>query len=335
MSIENTLVDVSLHLTNDWIGKNISDEVASIATQNLKDNGFFFIEETGLYYDSNQNCYYCPQSKLYYYVDLEEYYFYDEGSESLKLYSSSSTADTKIKTEEIISEYAEPGSEEELEAPCLRMVVMYSGSAEVVVGTSFVVTCYGASLGREGPHLEISLPDELISKFHSKVHYSVFRGKFNYKIEDVGSKNGTYLDGVKIEPGVLVPLEHGSKITVGSTRLLCHIHRMYQGCLECSLTTSTEKQTVNKQTTLFEKYKYELSCLKNKYGFRNFITIRIPGEYLDRAKERRFSKGSFSHYEKTDASSIDIPIRQDNKGYVLLKKMGWMEDQALGKSIQE
>lgn len=62
-------------------------------------------------------------------------------------------------------------------------------------------------------------------------------GRGHYIVKDKGSTNGTFLDNKKLskhssssEPRHLV---HGSELTVGDTKLLCHIHDGMETCNLC------------------------------------------------------------------------------------------------------
>lgn len=62
-------------------------------------------------------------------------------------------------------------------------------------------------------------------------------GRGHYIVKDKGSTNGTFLDGKKLskhssssEPRHLV---HGSELTIGDTKFLCHIHDGMETCNLC------------------------------------------------------------------------------------------------------
>jgi len=62
-------------------------------------------------------------------------------------------------------------------------------------------------------------------------------GRGHYIVKDKGSTNGTFLDGKKLpkhssssEPRHIV---HGSELTVGDTKFLCHIHDGMETCNLC------------------------------------------------------------------------------------------------------
>jgi transcriptional regulator with PAS, ATPase and Fis domain len=68
-------------------------------------------------------------------------------------------------------------------------------------------------LGRD-PEAELSLPDDGVSRLHAAV---VLQGT-GYALEDAGSKNGTYLNGIRVaSPAVL---SHGDELRLGTTVLV-------------------------------------------------------------------------------------------------------------------
>ena len=62
---------------------------------------------------------------------------------------------------------------------------------------------------------DVFLNDFTVSKLHAKIRYDA--KLTTYHLEDGGSSNGTYLNGLRIEPGQLVPLQNMD--TVGFGRL--------------------------------------------------------------------------------------------------------------------
>ena len=67
----------------------------------------------------------------------------------------------------------------------------------------------------------ISLPhDEFISGHHCRFSIQARDGKLTLCVEDLGSRNGTYVDGTPLKQGEVVALEHGSRIELGHTLLI-------------------------------------------------------------------------------------------------------------------
>jgi len=77
-------------------------------------------------------------------------------------------------------------------------------------------------------------------QFHAEISFvgNVNKvGRGHYIVKDKGSTNGTFLDGKKLpkhssssEPRHIV---HGSELSVGDTKFLCHIHDGMETCYLC------------------------------------------------------------------------------------------------------
>ncbi len=78
----------------------------------------------------------------------------------------------------------------------------------------------GDVLGRE-TDVDISLPyDEYLSSEHCRFTVGEEAGRTILYIEDLGSRNGTHINGFHLEAGRLFGLEHGDRVHVGSTILI-------------------------------------------------------------------------------------------------------------------
>lgn len=59
----------------------------------------------------------------------------------------------------------------------------------------------------------------------------------NYTLTDLGSRNGTYVDGKRLSNALQEsepePLLHDCSVRVGGTVLLCHIHPGRETCSQC------------------------------------------------------------------------------------------------------
>lgn len=65
---------------------------------------------------------------------------------------------------------------------------------------------------------ELVIPDATISE----VHAFILRAEDGYQIQDTGSRNGTWVDDVRVEPqgrGAPVPLSSGARLRLGSVKL--------------------------------------------------------------------------------------------------------------------
>ena len=77
----------------------------------------------------------------------------------------------------------------------------------------------GDILGRS--EADINLPeDDYISGQHCSFSVKTVAGQSTLFIEDLGSRNGTFVNKAQIKKGQLTPLDHGSRIQVGSTTLI-------------------------------------------------------------------------------------------------------------------
>jgi pSer/pThr/pTyr-binding forkhead associated (FHA) protein len=100
-----------------------------------------------------------------------------------------------------------------------------SGSALLVVrrgpnvGARFLLDADVTTVGRH-PDADIFLDDVTVSRRHAEFHRS---GK-SFQVKDLGSLNGTYFDGVRIEGAA--GLRDGSEVQVGKFRLTFYPSRV-------------------------------------------------------------------------------------------------------------
>ncbi|XP_034946602.1 angiogenic factor with G patch and FHA domains 1 isoform X1 [Chelonus insularis] len=221
--------------------------------------------------------------------------------------------------------------------PCMRIIVKETNLQLLKIGSLFIITFTGGSLGREGDH-SVLIPDINISKHHAKFQYD--QDKRQYEIIDLGSRNGTYVNGKRLsvakqesEPLAII---HGSIVQVGNTKLLCHVHNGYETCGHCEPgLVQQSSDTTGDIISIKSQHKSELKRLKNKFGVDKDNTLtasQVAPGYHDRAQARRECVGSSDHNVKTQQSSVEMSIAKDNKGFKLLSKMGWLEGQSIGKS---
>ncbi|KAE9552878.1 hypothetical protein FO519_003905 [Halicephalobus sp. NKZ332] len=165
-------------------------------------------------------------------------------------------------------------------------------------------------------------------------------------------------------------LKHGDIMLIGDNRISVHIHKGMNTCNECepgilmkeaeALASQTKQVVRSRESSRREV----LSNLKRKYGLdKSASAFGKDNDYQDRAKVRRKlvgseidlpkqkTKTSESIYDNCAAAPIpgakvdtvelklkpkkeEIPISEDNKGFKLLKSMGWSEGKGLGKAEQ-
>ena len=100
-----------------------------------------------------------------------------------------------------------------------------SGSALLVVrrgpnvGARFLLDADLTTVGRH-PEADIFLDDVTVSRRHAEF----LRNGTHFDVKDLGSLNGTYLDGARISG--TVPLHDGSEVQVGKFRLTFYASRV-------------------------------------------------------------------------------------------------------------
>ncbi|XP_058807942.1 angiogenic factor with G patch and FHA domains 1-like [Phymastichus coffea] len=221
--------------------------------------------------------------------------------------------------------------------PCMRIIVKETQISKLKIGTLFLVTCIGGSIGREGDH-PVLLRDINISKYHAKLQYNA--EKRLYEIIDLGSRNGTLVNGKRIsaakQESEAMEIVHGAIIQLGSTKLLCHIHKGSETCGHCEpglLQTTISAEPTYRSTKA--EHESERKRIKQKYGLEEDNideASRVAMGYQDRAQSRRNNVGSTCQFAKTQQSSLNESISKDNPGFKMLAKMGWTEGTSLGKS---
>ena len=81
------------------------------------------------------------------------------------------------------------------------------------VGRTFRVDRPSAAMGRHSGQNDIVLDDPYISSKHAKVVFNSGR----FFLEDLGSTNKTFVNGVALVPGKAVALSDGMEFTLGKT----------------------------------------------------------------------------------------------------------------------
>lgn len=76
-------------------------------------------------------------------------------------------------------------------------------------------------LGRKaGPCAEQLAPQRFVSGKHAQLHFQAAKG---WCIEDLGSTNGTFIDGTQLKPGLLYPLHDGTKVALADIEFTAEI----------------------------------------------------------------------------------------------------------------
>lgn len=89
-------------------------------------------------------------------------------------------------------------------------VIVEEGGAE-----RFCITADAITLGRDGDgDLCLLIKDRI---FVSRRHCCIFKSADGYEVEDLFSKNGTYLNGIRLTPHAGTVLRSGSILTLGSS----------------------------------------------------------------------------------------------------------------------
>lgn len=198
--------------------------------------------------------------------------------------------------------------------PCMRIMVEETNVDKLKVGSLFVITCKGGTMGREGDHA-VLIPDINVSKHHAKF---VFNPETSlYYITDLGSRNGTWLDGERLSAALqeseTFEINHGAVIQIGSTKLLCHIHIGRDTCSSCEpgLFQQTLSMPFWDSGSKSFEYREQLQNLKKKFGVDNVSQdlYNVPG-YEDRAEMRRTAVGSSHSSEKTQTASISELVKR-------------------------
>ncbi|GLV43490.1 uncharacterized protein CBL_04032 [Carabus blaptoides fortunei] len=348
--------------------KSVTEEIKEAAENALLQTGFVYEATSGMYYDYNTGYYYNAELGLYYDGNSGTYMVYNSETKSYDYHSQVDVVSTKpLQAEQNtkrkkqlkhkkVKHYSVDGllrnfSQLSIDQsrtnaleltkswpPCMRIILKETMIEKLKIGSLYIITCDGGTLGREGDH-SIIIPDINVSKVHAKITFDKDSDK--YVIVDLGSQNGTILNGKRIssakqtsEPQEIV---HGSIIQLGTTKLLCHIHDGQKTCGHCEpgliqVENNVQEIKIIKPAKKSTQYKKELRRLKKKFGLETQDnSSEASSEYVNRAKERRDQFGSHNDHEKTQVASVDQSIAADNKGFKMLSKMGWLEGQALGK----
>jgi len=355
---------------------SLAEDIRSAAEDALILQGMVLETTSGLYYDYKTGYYYDANKSLYYDGNTGNYLKYDQETKQYQIECSlpdeeiaaqkelarrrdemskhkvkrrKLSRDSNDKTEhnnknndDITANHLDADLENDIlesSIPCIRLNVIQSEDEKVKVGTLYIVTCTGATIGSKGTH-EVLLQDLGCSKLHAR--FTFHTTTCSYTLKDLGSRNGTWINGKRLskpkEESKEVAVGHKTIIQIGKTKLSCHLHPGVETCRECEpgLTIKEEKKSDSPSNGSFSKEllrKKELKDMKAQYG----LGVGLPEEasenaalYKDRAEERRFVHGVDPINAKTETASVDQAIGSKNKGYKMLAKMGW-DGGGLGK----
>ena len=118
-------------------------------------------------------------------------------------------------------------------------MVTASESGGARIGSLFIITCMGGTIGRaeeDGSSAAHDVPLDDIGC--SKLHARVARTGGKFFLSDLGSRNGTFVNGKRVSPSKVesaepVEIGHKSELQIGTTTLMCHVHPGRETCLEC------------------------------------------------------------------------------------------------------
>ncbi|BAZ18060.1 FHA domain-containing protein [Calothrix sp. NIES-4071] len=90
------------------------------------------------------------------------------------------------------------------------------------------------------PDIDVSgFPDADIV---SRVHAQIWVNGSEYQITDLGSSNGTYVNGVKLQPKVFQPIKFGDKISLGQGDKVSFIFRQQGGSAPTKIVTNEDEE---------------------------------------------------------------------------------------------
>ncbi|KAH9421979.1 Angiogenic factor with G patch and FHA domains 1 [Dermatophagoides pteronyssinus] len=336
--------------TNRIIKKEELEEIKALSAEF---SDYYFDSKSNTYFSRSTGWYYYPESEAFYNPEDKRYYKYDQLKKEYifmcNLDGTTTITSDEKKKEKFIS------SNEDLEMEDGEInddddcIDISSDSDENNTQSKHVpikskrksLSCMGGKIGQHS-NCTVTIPDMTISQIHAEINYDLSRRI--YMIQDLLSKNGTFVNGKRLGQLERTPLSHGDEIGLADCCLLvAHIHSNRDvDCEECDGSVNLQQQKPD--TGIYANYQAKSSrssmkSLKRKYGLENGMAEKSvngqdgQSQYRDRTGERQRNVGSDCPYEKTAAgSALDLPLNDRNKGYQMLERMGWKSGQTLGKS---
>jgi hypothetical protein len=89
----------------------------------------------------------------------------------------------------------------------------YRESEEIPLGIDVtVIGRHSRSTGAQHEHPDVRIKDDYVSRGHLRIYYSYEHACFLLKEPDTGTKNGTFINGERIQPGMPCKLKNGDLI---------------------------------------------------------------------------------------------------------------------------
>lgn len=84
------------------------------------------------------------------------------------------------------------------------------------IGSELRIPAPVVTIGRGGPS-EVVIDDDSVSTTHARLEWQPEHG--GWRLMDLNSTNGTYVEGVRLAPEVPTPLPYGSTVRFGGVRM--------------------------------------------------------------------------------------------------------------------
>ncbi|RWS21305.1 Angiogenic factor with G patch and FHA domains 1-like protein, partial [Leptotrombidium deliense] len=247
--------------------------------------------------------------------------------------------DSSSSSDVSVIEISDEETVKQIDYSCVRMIVESSSTLDE--GSLLLITCKGAKIGNDDK-CEVYITDNCVSKLHAEVTFD--EKESVYYITDVNSEEGSFICESRLNANESYALKHGDIVRFGDCELLIHIHsgrdvtciHCEPGCVQASLKSLQNRfNNVEAAVDINYRRRKQLNAIKKKYGINTFEERRVclPEEYEDLAELRRQTVGSDNPYEKTEeGTSHEKPLTDKNKGFKMMKKMGWVQGHGLGKA---